>query len=415
MGTGAQILLARQPILDRRSRIVAHEILFRSADSPDAACIDDVARASARVMASAFGSFDPDALLGSGLGFFNVDAELLESDVVESLPASRVVLEILEHVEPTSSLQSRCRQLRRRGFRLALDDWVPGDARAPLLDLVHFVKVDLPAASPRELARTLARLRATSLRLLAEKVETADEFERCLELGFELFQGYHFARPVTLRGRALDPARATVMELLRMLARQASLGELSDAFKRHTSLGLTLLRIVNSIEFARRQKIQHIEQALVLLGERRLRRWLSLLLFAGDQPSGVSSPLLQTAALRGRLLELIARRMGPPLASTDGQSRAFLTGMLSLADVVLGIPCAEVVGQLSLEEDIAGALVEGKGRLAQMLELAIALEGADFERAERLLPALGLSTHELRNAELEAMRWAAGLDGSEID
>ncbi len=412
MGTRGEVFLARQPILDRRTRIVGHEILYRDAAEAGAAEILDSSQASARVMLNAFGSLDVKSVLGSKTGFFNVDAELLASDMVESLPRHRVVLEILETVKPDPELARRCRQLRRRGFSLALDDYVHGDPRHELLDLVQYVKIDLPAIPPRELARLVARLRAKDVKLLAEKVETQAEFERCRELGFDLFQGYYFARPATLSGRSIDPARAAVMELLRKLARHAGIPDLAADFKRNADLGLTLLRIVNSVEFARRQRIQHVEQALILLGERRLHRWLSLLLFAGEDGTGLASPLLQTAAKRGRLLELLARETGGALSGPDGESRAFLTGMLSLAHVLLGVQRSAVVDSLSLEEDIAAALLEGEGDLGALLDLAERVERAEFEAAEGHLEHFGLSAAQLASAELAAFRWASGLESA---
>lgn len=411
MGARGKVFLARQPILDARTRIVGHEVLYRHAAEAAAAVIGDASQASARVMLDAFNSFDVDSILGTGLGFFNVNAEVLDSDMVESLPPRRVVLEILESVVVTPALADRCRQLRRRGFTLALDDYVHDDPRHSLLDLVGYVKIDLPAVPPRELTRLVSRLKSRPVRLLAEKVETREEFARCRKLGFELFQGYYFARPTTMAGRSIDPARSTVMELLRMLSRGAGLAELSAEFKRNADLGLTLLRIVNSVEFARRQRIKNVEQALVLLGERRLRRWLALLLFAGDRMLRMSAPLLQTAVMRGRLLEVLAGHCRA-LAGPDGESRAFLAGMLSLADVLLCVSLRELVDSLCLDSEIRGALLHREGQLGELLALAEAVERADFPDLELRLEGLGLLPDALASAELSAFRWASGLAGA---
>ncbi len=409
MSTPQEVFLARQPILDRQSRVAGYEVLYRDSADARSAHIEDESRVAERVMRNVFRSVGAGAVLGSHRGFFNVSAEVLESPMIEHLPRDRVVLEILESVPPTPDIAARCRQLKERGFVLALDDYVAGDAREPLVDLVEYVKLDLPALREHELPALVERLARRPLRLVAEKVETRPEFERCRRLGFHLFQGYYFARPANLSGTSLDPVRAALIELLRMLARGASAEELAAPFRLHGSLGVALLRIANAEAPASSQRIGSIPQALATLDEARLRRWLAILLFAEDDLASVSTPLLETAALRGRLLELLVRGLGSRCDPAQ-EGCAFLTGMLSLADVLVGLPRSELIPSLRLAPEITAAIVDGEGVLGEILALAEALERADFGAVAERLASLGICPGGLAAAEIEACGWVAGVE-----
>ena len=336
----AQIFVGRQPILDRQQRVVAYELLFRASATADRAVFDQQQRASARVIVNTFGSMGADNVLGTHRGFFNVGAGVLMHDVIEALPSERAVIEVLEDVEATPEVVARCHELKSLGFTLALDDWVPGDARVPLLDLADVVKVDLPEVDAKSLARLVRRLRRRSLQILAEKVETRAEFDRCHDLGFDLFQGYFFARPVVIEGAALDPRRLGMLRLLEQINEEATSDELVDTLKHEVTLGVSLLRLVNCAALSTRNKIGSIADAVGYLGRDQLRRWLTILLYASDDGDAGRDPLLQTAAHRGRLMELVVEHA---LFERDGrkaEGQAFLVGMLSLVDARLWGPRA---------------------------------------------------------------------------
>jgi c-di-GMP-related signal transduction protein len=187
--------LALQPIFDRELRLYAYELLFRASDAEDALVKDDHG-ASATVMHHVFNKLGADAVLGPHLGFINLDAAMLASSVIERLPKDRVVLEILETVEVNADLIARCAALAHQGFRLALDDFSGQETRfEPLLPIVDVIKVDLHRVARGALAQTTARLRRWPAQLLAEKIDSEEQVQRCLDLGYDLFQGYHLGRP----------------------------------------------------------------------------------------------------------------------------------------------------------------------------------------------------------------------------
>lgn len=408
----ARAFVARQPILDRRQRVVGYELLYRASADAERAEIEDPALASLQTLIAVFVNVGTDTLLGRHAGFLNVPAHLLLSEVVEALPKDRVVLELGEVEELDPVLRARARQLRQRGFRIALDDYLPGDEREPLLPDVDYVKVDLPSIHPSSLPLLLRDLRRACVRCVAEKVETRETFDRARALGFDLFQGYYFARPATLSGVSVDATRTAIFELFRLLREEDDIGRIEEAFKRHAALGLNLLRLVNCVALARVEKIATIRQALVLLGNRQLERWLLMLLFAGGDPHGASRLLLQAASTRGRLLELVAQRLEDPGegAGSGVPDRAFVTGLLSLVDVLLESPLEEVLDRLRIDDEIRHAVVEHAGPLGALLELAIRLERADFDAVAAALPSLGLRVEELLHLQCESFRWATAVE-----
>jgi c-di-GMP-related signal transduction protein len=402
--------LGRQPILDSLGKTVAYELLFRS-DARNAAHVADPRMATASVISSAFGELGIASVIGDCRAFINFDAELLMTDVMELLPAERTVVEILESVVVTPELIERCRSLRERGFAFALDDVVQlADSYAPLLPFIDVVKVDVLASGAAQLPGIVAQVRAAArVQLLAEKVDSLEQAERCRELGFDLFQGYFFARPVVMRGRRADPSRRLLLRLLEQtLDESTDTADLQETFKQAPELSYKLMRLVNSVGMgAARKPIQSLSHALVILGRRQLQRWLQVLLFAHQGKGQFPSPLLQMAAARGRLMELLAGQRSTDPRAPD---RAFMTGILSLIDVLLEAPMAEVLAELRLPDDVCAALLERSGPLGRSLQVIEALEQAnDAAVASLLADGDPCSTGELPQLQIAALSWSTAL------
>lgn len=325
--THHEIFLGRQPILDRRQSIVAFELLFRSGENNSADILDDL-QASASVINYAFSDLGMGSALGKGKCFINVSKKLLMSGMIELLPKERVVLELLESIEPDDALMERSRQLRSQGFSLALDDFASGARHEALMEVVDLVKVDLIRASEQDLSELVRYLKRWRVKLLAEKVETQEDVNRCMELGFDYFQGYYFARPHMIIGKRVDPSKMAALDLLGLILAEAETDEIEQAFKRSPSLSYNLLRLINSVAGGLPRKVSSLNQAIIALGRRQLLRWLQLLLFADQQKEGGGGPLLQLAAIRGRMLELLAQSAAP--SDKEYQDRAFMSGILSL-------------------------------------------------------------------------------------
>ncbi len=401
-----QIFLGRQPILDRHQNIVAYELLFRAGLTAGANIRDDM-HATAHVITRAFTELGISAVLGKHPGFINVHGELLLSDLLELLPRDKVVIELLETIEVTPQIIERCRQLKAMGFTLALDDYTSDDPQfEALLGLVDVIKIDYPLVDKARLPEIVRRLKRWPVKLLAEKIDDHAQAELCLNLGFDLFQGYFYAKPVILTGKRADPSRLALLRLLGLVLGDAEAKEIELIFKHDPSLSYKLLQLVNSVATGLPQKIDSLRHAIVILGQRQLQRWLQLLMFVpNDGQTG--NPLLQLAATRGKLMELLAQAQAE--GDRNYQDRAFIAGILSLLDTLMGLPMEEVTAQINLAPDVRQALLERQGALGELLDLTEKIELGDFDAAYTLLAAAGLEPADLLQAQMTAMNWANDL------
>jgi EAL and modified HD-GYP domain-containing signal transduction protein len=404
-----EFFLARQPILGRDQKLVAFELLFRAAPEHEDAQLTDYAAATATVIAHA-SQLGMERVVGEQLAFVNVDEVVLMSDFVRFLPPDRVILEILETVLPTDAVMARVRELKELGFKFALDDVIGHSEQvSKLIDLVDVIKIDLKGVTREELAGLVKSLRGAGQKLLAEKVETVEEFELCLELGFEYFQGYYFARPAILSGKKISPSEMVVLRLLELIGSNADHAAIEAAVKRDALLSLNLLRLVNSRAAGPDRHIESVSQALNQLGRSQLQRWLQILLYS--MPDGrveLNSPLLQMATTRGRLLELMSQALRPgDVASAD---TAFTIGMMSLTDALLAIPMSAILERVEVSQEVKAAMLERAGDFGAMLSVAEELEGKQCGRGlARALDRLGLSVKQIREIELAAFDWVRGL------
>jgi len=401
-----EIFIGRQPILDRSQNLAAFELLFRSGRSGGADVSDDL-QATATVITRSFSDLGLHAVLGKYRGFINVSANLLMSDMLELLPQEQVVLELLETIEITDDIVARCRDLKAMGFSLALDDFVGYDpVYEPLLEVVEVVKIDLLQLDVPALEQLVRQLKAWPVQLLAEKVDSAEQAERCRQLGFHLFQGYYFAKPVVLTGKRSDPSKLALLKLLGLILSDAETHDIERAFKHNPTLSYNLMRLVNSVATGLSHKINSLSQAIVVLGRRQLQRWLQLLLFTADASDAeFPTPLMQLAATRGKMAELLAHVTHP--RDRDYQDRAFTAGIMSLLDTMLGMPMQDIVQQLNLAEDVQQALLAREGPIGLLLLLAEKQEANDLEGMAAVLaqePALAMG--DVTRAGVEAMLWA---------
>lgn len=401
-----EFFLARQPILNRAQHLVAYELLFRDAASGAANVVDHVA-ATATVMAHV-SELGLDNVVGDSLGFVNIDATVLMSDFIGFLPADKVVLEILETVKVTPAIIERIKELSIAGYQFALDDVVvqSEDVRQ-LLPLVQFIKVDILGLQPEALRNLAIQLKQEGKKLLAEKVETMAEFEACLDLGFDYFQGYYFARPLILSGKKLAPSQLAIVQLMNQIVADEDSVVLEHTIKLDVSLSLNLLRLVNSVAVGAGRHVESVGQALAVLGRVQLQRWLQILLYAdAGQGDGLKSPLLSLATTRGKLLELMTQKRYPGNRSLSEKS--FTVGIMSLMDALFGLSMEEVLGHLTVAPEVREALLSRRGELGDMLKLAEYIER--IEQAWPLLPPvvrkLGLSTEDVAELQLHAFRWS---------
>lgn len=404
MNPTQDIFLGRQPILNRKQELVAYELLFRSGDHEDAQFTDGHV-ATATVISHAFSHLGILSALGPYQAYVNVDKDFLFDDAILLMPPSQVVIEVLEGNQVTPEIVERCAVLKEMGYTIALDDFsrVTADY-VPLLPLASIIKVDITLVSPDALPALVAHLRSLTPTLLAEKVETLAEFKMCHELGFDLFQGYYFARPTVITGKRLRPSQITTLRLISELAQDAETSEIEQTLKEDPSLSVSMLRLVNSVAISTQANISSLKQAILILGRQQLERWLQLLLYADPEHQNVS-PLLTMAALRGRFAELIATRVSKN--DTHMHDAAYMVGILSLTPSLLNQTMEDILPSLRLDAQIEDALLKGKGILGAILEMTELLESGEIPACQECLHRLPLlNIEDLNSCHVEAMLWA---------
>ena len=389
--------VARQPILDMHGRVYGYELLFR--DGPETAFRGDGDHAT-RTMLDNTVLFGLEKLTGGLPAFVNCTGETLTGELVHVLPPSMTVLEILESVEPSPDLVEACRRLKRSGFRLALDDFVWSSKFEPLVEIADYIKVDFIKSGPSEREILLNRLSGYTVALLAEKVETQEEYATARDEGFRFFQGYYFCRPLLMENRKVPVNRLSHIEILQLMRQDTiDLRKLSRLVKRDASLTYRLLKLINSPLCAMKQEVRSIQAALLAVGEEAFRR-MATLAITSELNAGQSPELLRMAFVRARFCELAAERRG--LDHTE----QYLLGMLSLLPAMLRVPIGELAPQLPVRPEIRLALKGASVPERDPLEWLALHEHGAWEASDEVLERMGLSREDAISIYAESMEWA---------
>jgi c-di-GMP-related signal transduction protein len=398
------VLVARQAIFDRDRRVYGYELLFRSAAVPNEFDGTEGGLATRQVLANSLLVIGLENLVGAKKAFFNFGRGPLLQGWHASLPRGSTVIELLETVEPDAEVLDACRKLREQGYQIALDDFVfrPGCER--LLDVADLVKIEIQSI-PRPEQKLLVRsAKARGLRIVAEKVETHEEFDWARQAGYDYFQGYFFARPVTLRGRQIPADKLHCLRLLQEAQRpELDFDRLEALILEDVSLSYQLLRYVNSPLFALNSRMRSIRQALLYFSDPELRKWIALATLArtaADKPG----ELIRHSLMRARFCESLARFL-----ETGLEQSAFLAGLFSLLDALVDRPLDETLAEICLAPEI-GAVLRGEAAesdpLARVFQLARSYEIADWQRVDEIGEQLGVPVASLGEMYCEAAGWA---------
>jgi c-di-GMP-related signal transduction protein len=390
--------VARQPILTTDEKVFGYELLFRDGiedffRSPDS----DAASRSTLNSSMLLGL---DVLCDGRRAFVNCTRDILLKDYVTLLPAGQTVVEILETVPADDLVVAACRRLKEAGYMIALDDFAPDDPRERLTDLADIIKVDLRATTLDDAAKMVQRYGPWRCRLLAEKVETREEFIASKKAGFLYFQGYFFRRPEILTAREIPANRLNYLRMLTAVSQpELDVRHIENLVKGEASLCYRLLRYLNSAAFGFASEIHSVRHALSILGEREVRRWIRLVasLGAGQDKS---SDLVLAALVRARFCELLSPKI------QHGDSDLFLLGLLSLMDTILEIPMRQVLDNVPIDQECKAVLLGATSRLRPFYQLMLAQESGEWVAVKELTTQLHLSEADVSVAYWQAMQWA---------
>ncbi len=397
--------VARQPIFDRRKRTFGYELLFRDSTAQYAPGIGGD-EATATVLSNSFFVIGLQELVGDHRSFINFTQNLLLNKVPLLLPPKKTVVEILEDTEPTPELLAACREISDHGYLLALDDFTYRDELQPLIEMADIIKFDFQLTSQDDIQRCIDRLPCRNgLKLLAEKVETPEEFKSARSMGFEYFQGYFFCKPELVKGREIPASQLTLLQIVAEVNQpDFDFDRLEQIIAPDVSVAYKLLRYINSAFFATAQPISSIRQALVLLGEAELRRFVSLVALS-NLAASKPNELIRAACIRGKFCEL----MTPVARSPISPGELFTMGIFSLIDAIVDQPMEQVMKTLPLAERIKSALIHRKGELIGFLLLAETYEKGQWEYLDKVAKVIKLPRERLPELYRQACAWSDAL------
>jgi c-di-GMP-related signal transduction protein len=390
-----KIFIGRQPILDSKLKVVGYELLFRSSNV-DAFDGSDDNKATSQVINNALLEIGLDDIIGNKPAFINFSKDLLINGVVELLPPERVVLEILETVKVDDELVAGVKALVDGGYKIALDDFTFSEEWIPLIELAHIIKFDVMAFSVEEIKEQTMKFAGRNIKFLAEKVETQDEYNQFKELGFDYFQGYFFSKPDIISHQGLSPDNISLLQLIAQLQKpDTEIDEIEKLISQNVSLSYKLFRCINSAAFGLKNKMTSIKQAVVYLGNQRLKNWACLLAMTGN--SNKPEELIQVGLVRAKMCEFIADEI-----EASEKDSFFVVGLFSILDAMLDQPLANILNKIPLDDSLNKALLEGTGEMGLALRCSLCCEQCIWDEIQ--FP--NISRERLFEFHQDAMIWA---------
>lgn len=393
---------ARQPILNRDKELIGYELLFRDGVDNVFPNIDGDEATTRLIEGSQF-NFGLEDLTDNKPAYINFTLETLLKGYPTLLGKDTIVVEILETIQPGKRLLAIVKNLKDKGYTIALDDYIHQPVWRHFYPFIDIIKIDFLSSEAESIKEVIEAIKPfPHIKLLAEKVETHEKYQLALDLGFSYFQGFFFSKPEMVQSKTLPPSEMALAELLYETSSvDLNLKKITEVFERDVNLSYKLLRYSNSAAFKRRAEISTIKQALIVLGSEEIKRFLSLL-FAAQVAADKPAELIRLSLTRARFAELLAISHG----KFRDTGMAFLTGMMSLMDAILDEEMSSVMNKLPLANDIKVALLKDEGLLASYLRLVKQYEQANWQNANEIQQALGLKPEEVPDAYHDAVNWA---------
>jgi EAL and modified HD-GYP domain-containing signal transduction protein len=395
------VFVGRQPIFDRQRKVFGYELLYRSNGMQNAYAHEDGDQATRRVIHGSLNVVGLEEMTGGKRSFINITRKLLLGEDYAVLPKEHCVVELLETVEPEAEVIEACRALKKAGYMLALDDFAYAPKYHPLLALADILKIDFLASDAGK-RRWFAEKFGRSMALLAEKVETQEDFKQGMSLGYSYFQGYFFCKPEIVARKDIPAFQQNCLRFIHEVnAPKPNYGRIEETIKHDLSLSTKFLKYLNSAAMGMSNRITSIKQGLALLGEKPLRKWATMVALAAmgqEKPS----ELIVTALVRGRFCEQIAAAAGLVGRELD----LFLMGLFSVMDALLDQPLEKALSYVPLPADVTAALLGTNESLGRAYGLALALERGQWTRARGLAGQMGVEPERLSEMYRGAVKWA---------
>lgn len=398
------IFVARQPIFNRLQQLFAYELLFRDSYDNNYRCVNGD-QATIDVICNSFFAIGIDTITGGKRAFINFTENLLLQEIPLLLSKNSVVVEILETVEPTPEVIAICKKLKHAGYVIALDDFVFHPKFSPLLDIADIIKIDFLITTGHDRQKIMLRVKNRNIHFLAEKVETREDFEEGLELGYSYFQGHFFSKPVIFKGKDIPTNKLNQLRITKVLQELGKenfrFGSIEKFIMYDVSLSYQLLRFINSAQFCLSNEISSVKQALILLGKTEINKWISLIIMRSFSNKGTDGIII-TSLVRAKFCELIADKT----ILKDRESELFMMGMFSLIDVFIGRPLKAILSELPISDDVKNALLGEFNDFGIVYDLTVAYEKANWQIVTKRAASLSVSERDIPDLYKQSVKWA---------
>lgn len=402
-------LVGRQPIFDRDEKVFGYEFLFRKTGTDDRAEFYDPVTATSRVLVNIFQNFGVKSLTSDRKAFINIDDNIIMQDVLDVLPKENLVLEIVETTNVTKEVIERVAGYYRDGYVFALDDFVLSaeyfSMFMPLFPFTEYLKVDMKENCLAKMDRVEKIFKGRHMMLLAEKVESREDFVFASESGFQLYQGFFFEKPAVIQKKNIEPSKACILRILSKLSQNAEVSQIESEFRLQPELTLKLLKLINTCSFCLRNEVTSIRHALNLIGREAMRKWLTIMLYAGRKGDPVKSTLLETAMLKAHVMEKLAEKVYGK--NYRGLADAFFIGLLSHLDVILSVSKEDLLDMISVSDNIRRAILTKDNELGMLLGLIDAADDAESDLSQDVLQRLKITEEHVSEAKFEGLNWLA--------
>lgn len=394
------IFLARQPIFDNMQRVYAYEILYRSGQVNVYDGIEED-KASIDVITNTFQTFGIDNLTNRKPVFINFTENLIYKEIATLIPKELLVVEILESIIPTKKVIKKCRDLKRMGYKIALDDFVDSIEYKPMVILADIIKIDFMNTSKDEISKIIRAYKRLNIEFLAEKVETREDFEFAKKMGFKYFQGYFFSKPEIMQSKKILPIKANYLQLINEINKEEiSFSKIADIISRDLSLSYNFLKLVNSVAFGIRYKVTGIRQGLVLIGKKEIKRWIYLTLL-NDMGSEGPDELTKISLIRARFMELVSKETHYRYYSED----MFIIGLFSLLDVILKKPLKEILYETQTSDIVKEGLLNEDNDINNIYKLILSYEKGQWDQVVLHSNMLNMDMKILTSSYFDSIKW----------
>lgn len=398
------VYVARQPIFDRKMNVFGYELLYRRSMNNFYEGLDDN-QATAELINNTFLTMHLHELTGGTKAFINFSADMLIEEIPLLLPKESTVVEVLERVEVSDRLIQACKKLRKEGYIIALDDFVFNQSYLPLIELAHIIKIEFSAIDYR-IQKQLIQEYGKKIKFLAEKVETREDYQLALDMGYDYFQGYFFSKPVVIKRKEVDSLNINLIRIVDVLnEKEPDYQKITEIIETDLGLSYKLLKLANSVLLGTRNKIHSIKHALVQLGITELRKWIYVLMLK-DVQNVENKELIKTCLIRAKQMELLSHDIG----IDERKLECFLTGMFSAIDILMNRSMEDLIKELPLTALVRGALMGEDNEIKELLDMVINYEVLNWDDIDGYNIHIDLTQEDFMNRYIEALLWVRQLD-----